>query len=92
VPQAQKQKIAKGEMVFRQRGNLLAIKWQDKREVAALSTVHHNTITVLTKSDKEDGVPLSKPTLIMDYNNSMGGVDLADQLGKYYGFCRKTKK
>ena len=35
---------------------------------------------------------MQKPTMIVDYNTFMGGVDKADQLVTYYGFSHHSKK
>ena len=35
---------------------------------------------------------LSKPSVVKEYNHSMNGVDIADQLTVFYSFVRKTRK
>ena len=44
------------------------------------------------KMSRSDGMPLYKPTCIVDYTRWMGGVDVADQLMNYYHFLRRTIK
>ena len=90
MPQALTMKI-NNEAIFRQRGNLLAMKWNDKRDVAMLCTVHSNTMTVTPKLDR-NGNPIVKPSCIVQYNSYMGGVDGHDRVTKYYSFTRKTMK
>ena len=85
MPQALKMKI-NNEAIFRQRGNLLVMKWNDKRDVAMLSTVHSDT-----KLDG-NGNPVVKPSCIVQYNSYMGWVDGHDRVTKYYSFTRKTMK
>ena len=46
--------------------------------VHLLSTAHANTVDNSGKLDK-DGNAVKKPSCILQYNNSMGGVDLMDQ-------------
>ena len=90
VPVALKQKLKKGDTVFRQRDNLLALKWQDKRDVAVLSTKHMPMMAVTAANDFE-GNPIVKPEAVLNYNKHMGGVDQSDQLGQYYSFSRKSR-
>ena len=78
-----------GEGIFRRRGNLVAMKWHDKRDVRMLSTIHTSQCVVV-KNKRGDMVV--KPQLIVDYIKKMGGVDLTDQLQQYYGIFRKTNK
>jgi hypothetical protein len=93
MPIALKRKMKKGEIICRQRENLLALKWTDKRDVSILSTKHTAQCSVLlNKVDRNTGDPVSKPSAILDYNCNMGGVDLSDQLNKYYSMRRKTWK
>jgi len=91
VPVALKTKCRKGDVIFRQRGNLLAIKWTDKRDVSLLSTKHTATMVVTYKTTR-DGDQVVKPACVLDYNQHMGGVDRSDQIAKYYTFTRKTNK
>ena len=48
MPIALKRKMKKGEIICRQRENLLALKWTDKRDVRILST-KHSTMFCLAK-------------------------------------------
>ena len=36
--------------------------------------------------------PVMKPEVVVRYNNTMGGVDVADQYSVYYSFTRKSMK
>jgi hypothetical protein len=93
MPIALKRKMKKDEIICRQRENLLALKWTDKRDVSILSTKHTAQCSVLlNKVDRNTVDPVSKPSAILDYNCNMGGVDLSDQLNKYYSMRRKTWK
>jgi hypothetical protein len=77
MPQALKNtKLKKGEALFRQRNNLVALKWKDKRDVTMLSTEHLPTYSVLARVDRRTGEPIAVPTCILDYNRHMGGVDV----------------
>ena len=85
VPKALKlSKLRKGEAIVRQRDNLLALKWKDKRDVGMLSTKHSATFSLTNRVEQDTGDSIAVPTCIVDYNKYMGGVDLSDQLSKYY--------
>jgi hypothetical protein len=93
VPKALKgTKLRKGEAVFRRRGNLLALKWHDKRDVSMLSTIHEAKRVVPEIDDNIDEMAEMKPTCIADYCKFMGGVDVADHMLQYYSVFRKTNK
>jgi hypothetical protein len=84
--------LQKGQAIHRQRDNLLAFKWKDKRDVVMLSTVHRASFTVTNRVNRDTGENVAIPTAIMLYNKYMGGVDRSDQLNKYYTMTRKTIK
>ena len=83
-------KLKKGDLIYRQRNNMVAMKWKDKRDVCMLSTKHRATLSLTQKMDRTTGEPIVIPTCIIEYNKYMGGVDRADQLAKYY--TRKSLK
>ncbi|XP_023219038.1 piggyBac transposable element-derived protein 4-like [Centruroides sculpturatus] len=88
-PVIHRQKLKKGETIAFQRGKLMVMKWQDKRSVALLSTVH-NPAMVTTRTHA--GKSVVKPQVIVDYNDTMGGVDLLDQHLHDYAVARKGGK
>jgi len=59
--------------------------------VYLLSTCHKNEIATAPKKDK-DGNAILKPTCVLDYNKSMGGVDLIDQQTENLMLIRKSYK
>ena len=86
-------KMATHEVVAFATNSMLALCWQDKRQVVALSTYHDATVeTYQRKSKGGQVIDVVKPTLIIDYNKQMGGVDRADQLCTSYNFARKSVK
>lgn len=84
--------LTRGQVVFRQRENLTAIKWKDKRDVIISSTMHKAMFTLTNRVNRTTGEHVTLPTAIVLYNKYMGGVDRCDQLNKYYTITRKTIK
>ncbi len=80
-----------GEAIFRRQGNLLVLKYHDKRDVHMISTFHKATLAPTGKRNL-DGTPIIKPVCITEYCQYMGGVDLSDQIVQYYDVLRKTVK
>jgi len=74
------------EYFYTQFQRVLAVKYRATKDKAQkkqkivhlLSTVHSNSMENSGKSDK-DGTVIKKPSCIVAYNHSMGGVDLMDQ-------------
>ena len=75
----------------RQCNSLTALVWQDKRQVHVLSTLSQPGETAQVSRRERDGsrVEVSCPSAILTYTKYMGGVDLGDQLRKYY--CVRQK-
>lgn len=77
----------KGGKIFRRKGNVLVLKWRDKREVLAISTIHS---AASDKCTNRMGLEKEKPIAIIDYNKYMSGIDRSDQMLSYYTTPRKT--
>ena len=74
---------------------LLAVYWRDRRDVYVMSTMHNTSASSVLKRSKgsKEKQPIPCPTMIIDYNNYMGGVDLTDQYLSYYSMTtRRTLK
>lgn len=71
-------KILKGESLALQRNKVMVMKWHDKKEICLLSTIHNPEQMLIANKDKE-GNPIMKPKLVVDYKNTMGGIDRLDQ-------------
>ena len=86
--------LKRGECVFRQKGNLVATSWQDKKQVTVLSTncqpTGSTTVMRRQKDGQKESVPC--PPNVVAYNKYMGGVDKCDQLRGYYRVRVKSKK
>lgn len=91
LPQLVTKKTKKGESIAFQRKKVMVMKWHDKKEICLLSTIHNPENVLTAKKDKE-GNPIKKPKLIVDYNNTMGGVDILDQHLHDYQLTKKRGK
>lgn len=79
-------------MSFRSCYNLLALKWHDERDVWMLTTCHSTDIGHTTKIDYRIGLPLQKPTCVIDHNVNKGGVDKIDMVLNSVQSIRKSLK
>ena len=73
---------------------LYATKWIDNKSVILLSNYHDPRVVGDTKrrvKGSKDKVKVSCPTIIYDYNQYMGRVDLSDQLKVSYQVDRRSK-
>ena len=90
-------KLAKGE-VYAERisdDSILCLRWKDKRDVSLLSTFHDDTFIEKRRRTRQaaDGTEVvKKPNVVEAYNQSMGGVDKADQLVLYYRYAHRSTK
>ncbi|KAI2668674.1 PiggyBac transposable element-derived protein 3 [Labeo rohita] len=76
-------------------GKLCVVKWYDNKPVLLMSVVHgtqpEDTCQRWDKKMKQY-VTVSRPSIIREYNNKMGGVDLMDRMISYYRMSTRTKK
>ena len=74
--------------------SISATKWMDNKAVILLSNYHDPRdvyqIQRRVKGSK-DKMQVSCPTVIHEYNQYMGGVDLSDQMKVYYQVDRRSK-
>jgi hypothetical protein len=87
-----KLKLKVGECCFRRKGSMLAFKWEEKKTVCMLSTIHRAQEVDTGVRNRTSGEAIYKPSAVVDYTKYMGGVDLADQLMQYYHFMRRSCK
>lgn len=80
-------KLKKGDMVWAQSENIVALKWKDKRDVYAISNAH---VPEMIHTSNRRGKEKLKPNIISDYNHGMSGIDRADQMMAYHSSLRKT--
>lgn len=86
------EKLKVGEIVFASTQNMLALKWQDKREVRMLSTCHNADMIRTDKKMIGTERHKYKPKCVLDYNDHMGAVDRTDMLQSSIESVRKTVK
>ncbi|KAG6446611.1 hypothetical protein O3G_MSEX004539 [Manduca sexta] len=81
--------LMRGQLLARHSGDVCVMAWQDKRRVTTISTCH-GTATGLSNihTNPVRRIPF-KPQVVLDYNRSMGGVDLKDQMLEPYLIERK---
>ena len=68
---------------------MLVVRYQDKKEIFLLSTMHKADIVNVRKRSHGD---VQKPKVIQDYNQKMGEVDKNDAMIGNYSSIRKTYK
>lgn len=85
------ERLRRGDAHFRKTNGITAVRWCDKRDVFAMSSLHGNKMQVIPQR-RGEGEPIVKPSMIVDYNMYMNGVDKCDQLLVSYALCRKSTK
>ncbi|KAJ8940578.1 hypothetical protein NQ314_010656 [Rhamnusium bicolor] len=83
-----KYQLKKGESINQHNNQgICVMKWKDRREMLAISSEFNGELEEVTT---QRGQVQRKPQLINKYNNSMSGVDHADQMLAYYSCEHKT--
>lgn len=82
-----KAKLKRGQYIWQRRGNIVVMKWKDKRDVLAISTQHKPQMITITDKRRRER---EKPKIILDCNKNMSGIDRADQMVSYYVTPRKS--
>ncbi|GBM08941.1 PiggyBac transposable element-derived protein 4 [Araneus ventricosus] len=89
-PLIKSSKVKKGVVLAFQNGKICLLKWTDKKPIHMLSILHSTSmVTVESKKSKSSKL---KPAVMADYNNTMGGVDKADQCLSYYPVARNQQR
>ena len=84
--------LVKGQQAYQTTGELLALKWMDKREVHMITTLHEPAMVETEKSDRATGRKIKKPLCIVKYNENMRAVDQVDIQISFSECLRKTVK
>lgn len=80
--------MKKGDVVVRNNGKLLAVKWCDRRNVTMLTSIHNHEMLEVTKN----GSTIVKPKAVVQYNKNMGAVDKTDMMTSFNDTARKSTK
>lgn len=86
------EKLTKGDFDFSNSNNIMVLKWQDKREVFMLCTIHKPRMIETQKSDWKTQKIVEKPECIVHYNRNMGSVDKTDMQISFVECLQKTIK
>ena len=83
-----------GECVQRQKGNLVATAWRDRKTVTLLSTNSNPLEFTVVQRKQKDGRILNGicPQALKLYSQYMDGVDRSDQIRRTYSARRKAAK
>ena len=76
---------------LRRHENMLAVHFNDKKEIYFLSTIHQANVINTRKRDRHSNV-VRKLQLVDDYNKYMGGVDRNDEMIGTYSCRQKSMK
>jgi hypothetical protein len=81
-----KDRMQLGEFMFRTKGCVAAIKWQDNKTVTVLSTYHNPKQVISVKRKNRDGTSsiISCPAAVAEYNAILGEVDCFGQRRERY--------
>jgi hypothetical protein len=87
-----KDQMRHGEFMFRTKGCVAAIKWQDNKPVTVLSTYHNPKQVTLMKRKNRDGTSpiIYCPAAVGEYNSIKGGVDRFNQRRERYAIWRRS--
>ena len=86
-----REKLQKGQAAFARKGDVLVLKYQDKKDLHLLTTKYTAGYKEYTRCYSEGHVSFKKkPSTVTEYNELMGSVDKADQLLQPYSPERKS--
>ena len=80
-------KLETGDPMFIKNNDILAVHWKDKWDVFAMSSIHGNTTELVERRGENNNI--TKPSMIIEYNKYMNGVDKCDQYLTYYSLGSK---
>ena len=85
-------KLKKGEAAYRRNGNVLCLKWCEKKRSVTMMTTIHSAVYVEVNRRNRENDKVKKPLAVYDYTQKMSGVDLNDQFMHYYNSQRRSVK
>ncbi|KAJ8723667.1 hypothetical protein PYW07_007647 [Mythimna separata] len=82
--------LKRGQFIARHAGDVCVLSWHDNKLITMISTCHGAAAGLPRVPSKPGSRLLTfKPQVVLDYNRSMGGVDLKDQMLEPYLLERK---
>ena len=90
-----KEKLERGESLYRQKGKLTCVTWRDRKPVSFLATIptSETDSTVVQRSVNVNGrwvkKDFARPSVVDLYNTYMGCVDVSDQRAVAYARLMK---
>ncbi|XP_020294860.1 piggyBac transposable element-derived protein 4-like [Pseudomyrmex gracilis] len=85
-------KLSRGQIQVAHTDVWMAMKWEDKRSVRMLSTVHEVDFCPTGKKRRSTDEDIMKPTCNYNYNQNMGGADNVDRQLSITETVQKTMK
>ena len=86
--------MKRGDIDFQYADNIVAVKWYDNRGVTLIGTCLESCNQISSVRCRVKGksaqIPVPCPSIVQEYNNGMGGVDLLDQRTAAYKLDRKS--
>ena len=83
----------RGDIDFQYASNIVAVKWYDNHSVTHVGTCLEGCNQISSISRRVKGktakIPVPCPSIVKEYNNGMGFVDLLDQRAAVYKLDRK---
>ena len=88
------QTLSKGEWTWLRRGQLTAYCWHDSKPCYFLSSGHHPTAAMVERRQRgqSERVILGAPSVAVEYNKLMFGVDISDMKRSFYSCRQRSRK
>ncbi|CAF4186403.1 unnamed protein product [Rotaria sp. Silwood2] len=83
-----KAKIGKGQQIYKNTDNVLALKWQGKKEVRMLLTINESQMNYFERNNTK----VQKSVSVIDYNSNIHATDTSDMQISLVACLRKSKK
>ena len=91
LPEVINTKLARSQIAGSMNSDgIVILKYKDTKDVFMISIYHSKDIQHVPKRNRS-GDPISKPSVIVDYNR-IKGIDLSHQMIEYYSPARKSVK
>ena len=85
-------KLVRGEVQVSHSDVWMAVRWEDKRSVSMLTSVHKLEFCATGKKSYLANEDIIKPKCVREYSQNTGGIDNVDRLLSITETVRKTMK